>query len=151
MYINNRQIYDSIRDIVYIVRDRNDPEGGYCWVKESVLGQVLKEHDVDLLAKQLIVRLRLPWVDLVPTDWLVSQEELDKNREYYDVLDVVLRVKHKDVDGIMPLFNMAEFEKNRDNYEIIEAQYLVSLKLTKKNKAELLGIDPDTIHTYMSE
>ena len=151
MYISNRQLYDSIRDVVYVVRDRDDPEGGYCWVKESSLGRILKNLDVDLLGKMLIVRLRLPWVDLIPTDWLISQEELDEHREYYDVLDVFLRVKHKEVDSIMTVFDKIEFEQNRNNYEVIEAQYLVSLKLSKETKAQLLGIDPNTIHTYMSE
>ncbi len=151
MYIENRHIYDSIRDVVYLVRDRDNPDGGFCWVKELALGRVLKDLDVELLGKQLIVRLRLPWGEPVPGEWLISQEELDENREYYDVLDIFLKVKHKDLDGVMPMFDMIEFEQNRDNYEVIEARYLVAVKLSKDTKAELLGIDPDSVHTYMSE
>jgi hypothetical protein len=155
MYLENREIYDSIRDVVYLVKGRNgepsaDNRFPLDWVPEHYLPRLLKEQDVDILSKHLIVRLRLPW-EKVSHEWLISQEELDENREYYDIIDIFLRVKHKDMDSTTFVFDRLEFEQNRDNYEIIDAKYLVSLKLTKETRARLLGIDPDSIHTYMSE
>lgn len=150
MYLNNRHLYDDILNIVYIVRTRNSPDSDLDWVKESQLGYLMKNQDVDLLSKQLIVSLRLPWKRM-PSEWLVSQEELDENREYLDVLDTFLRVRRKDNPKEVPLFDLLEFEENRDKYEVVEVRYLVGTKLTKRDKACLLGIDPDSISTYMQE
>lgn len=150
IYLANRQLYDEIRNVVYIVRDRQYPESGLEWVKESALGRVMKNHDVDLLSKQLIVSLRLPW-NSKRIEWLCTQKELDENREYYEILDTFLRVRRKDNPKEVPLFDVLEFETNRDNYEVVEVRYLVGMKLNAETKARLLGIDPDSIHTYMQQ
>ena len=150
MYLANRGLYDDILNVVYIVRDRQHPEAGLEWVKESRLGYLMKNHDVDLLAKQLIVNLRLPWTG-ARTEWLCSQEELNENREYYDILDTFLRVRRKDNPKEVPLFDVLEFEENRDKYEVMEVRYLVGMKLSVDTKARLLGIDPDSISTYMQQ
>lgn len=150
MYLENRHLYDKIRGVVYLIRDRKYPSSGLEWVSELGLGKVMKNHDVDLLTKQLVVRLRLPW-NRVRGEWLISQEELDTDREYYEVLDTFLRVRHKDSPKEIPLLDVLEFEANRDDYEILEVQYLVGLRLTKETEARLLGIDPDSISTYMQQ
>lgn len=149
-YLNNRQLYDDIRNVVYIVRDRKYPEAGLEWVKESHLGKLMKNQDVDLLSKQLIVSLRLPWKRL-PVEWLVSQDELDENREFYEILDTFLRVRRKDNPKEIPMFDVLEFEANRDNYEVVEVRYLVGLRFSAEGQARLLGIDPDSISTYMQQ
>lgn len=148
MYLNNRHLYDDILNVVYIIRDRQYPKARLEWVKEANLGNVMKNHDFDLLSKQLIVSLRLPWKRL-PSEWLVSQKELDENREYFDILDTFLKVRRKDNPKEVPLFDVLEFEENRDKYEVVEVRYLVTMKLSKTGKARLLGIDPDSISTYM--
>ncbi len=150
MYLENRQLYDNIRNVVYIVRDRQHPDPGLEWVKESHLGKLMKDQDVDLLTKVLIVRLRLPWKRL-PSEWLISQEELNAGREYYDILGTFLKVRRKDNPKEVPLFDVLEFETNRDKYEVMEVQYLVTLKLTAEAQARLLGIDPNTFSTYMQQ
>ncbi len=35
-YLNNRQLYDDIRNVVYIVRDRKYPEAGLEWVIQPI-------------------------------------------------------------------------------------------------------------------
>jgi hypothetical protein len=150
MYLKNRHLYDKIREVVYLIKQRDHPEARLQWVSELALPKALKEYDVDMLAKQLIVRLRLPW-NKVRREWLCSQKELDANREHYQVLDIFLRVRRKDNSEERPMFDLLEFETNRDNYDIVEVQYLVGLKLTAETKARLLGIDPDSISTYMQQ
>ncbi len=150
MYLENRQLYDDVRDVVYLIKERNHPESPLDWASESTLGGALKNYDIDLLAKLLIVRLRLPW-NKIRNEWLISQKELNENREYYEVLDIFLKVRRKDNPNEVPLFDVLEFETNRDNYEIVEAQYLVVLKHTAETQARLLGIDPDSINTYMQQ
>lgn len=151
MYLKNRRLYDSIRDVVYLVKERDHPGAHLQWVSELGLPRLLKYgSDVDIMAKLLIVRLLLPWRDL-KDEWLISQEELDNNREYYDIVDIFLRVRRKDNPKITPLFDVLEFEKHRDQFEVVEAKYLVALKMRPEERARLLGIDPDSIHTYMSE
>lgn len=150
MYLENRHLYDGVRDVVYLIKQRNHPEARLQWVSELALPKALKNHDVDMLAKQVIVRLRLPW-NKVKNEWLCDQEELDSNREYYDVLDIFLKVRRKDNPEEVPMFNVLEFETNREAYEIVEARYLVGLKFTAETKSRLLGIDPDSISTYMQQ
>ena len=150
MYLENRHLYDSIRRVVYIVKQRNVPNARAEWVKELDLPHILKNYDVDVVAKQLIVRLRLPW-NKVKKEWLCDQEEFESNREYYDVLDIFLKVRRKDNPDEMPTFGDLEFERNRDDYDIVDVRYLVSLKFSAETKARLLGIDPDDVHTYMEK
>lgn len=149
MYLENRNVYDGIKGVVYLVRDRKGPED-IEWISESQIGKVLKNYDVDLIGKLLVVTVRLPWSE-GKFEWTVSQKELNENREWYDVLDIYLTVKHKDMDTNTFVFDKVEFESNRDNYEVIDVRYLVALKLNREEKARLLGIDPDSIHTYISE
>ena len=150
MYLENRNIYDGVRDVVYLIKQRNHPEARLQWVTELALPKALKDGDFDMLAKQLIVRIRLPW-NKVKHEWLCDQEELDSNREYYDILDIFLKVRRKDNPEEAPMFDMLEFERNRDLYEIVEARYLVTLKFSAETQGRLLGIDPDSITTYMQQ
>ena len=151
MYLENRHLYDGVREIVYLIKSRDDPEAPLDWVSELALPKVLKNGpDIDILAKQLVVRLRLPWTR-VRSEWLISQEELDANREYYDVLDTFVRVLRTDDSKEVPLFDVLDFEAHRDDYELVEVQYLVAVKRSKEDTARLLGIDPDSIHTYMQQ
>ena len=149
-YLENRDLYHDIREIVYLIKDRNHPDARLEWVNERALPKVLKENNVDVLAKQLIVRLRLPWHKM-RDEWLCTQNELDDNREYYEVLDIFLKVRRKDNPDEIPMFNVLEFEANRDSYDVVEVRYLVGWKFTAEKEARLLGIDPDSIHTYMQQ
>ena len=150
MYIKNRHLYDKIQNVVYLIKQREHPEARLQWVSELALPRALRNGDFDMLAQQLIVRLRYPWNE-IRSEWLCSQKELDANREYYEVLDIFLRVQRKDNPEEVPLFNVLEFETNRDDYEVVEARYLVTLKLAAETQARLLGIDPDGISTYMQQ
>ena len=150
MYLKNRHLYDDVRGVVYLIRDRKFPDSGLEWVSEWGLGRALKNDDIDLLAKQLVVRLRLPW-NKVQQEWLISQEELNEDREYYEVLDTFLRVRHKDSTKEIPLFDTLDFETHRDDYEVMEVRYLVGRRYNKATQARLLGIDPDSITTYMQQ
>lgn len=150
MYLENRHLYDDVRGVVYLIRQRDHPEACLDWVSEAGLGRALKDDDCDLLEKQLVVTLRLPWSQ-VRHEWLISQEELDDDREHLEVLDTFLRVRHKDSPEEIPLLNVLEFEAHRDDYEIVEIRYLVGWRFTVDRKARLLGIDPDHISTYMQQ
>jgi hypothetical protein len=149
VYLENPKLYESVRDVVYLVRG-NHPEDRLDWVSEMALPNVLKNDDVKILGKQLIVRLRLPWHQ-VRREWLITQKELDANRDIYDIIDVYLKVRRKDGYPQFPFFDKLAFEANRNDYEFLEARYLVTWKMSKLQEARLLGIDPDNVHTYMSE
>lgn len=146
-YLENRHLYSGIRSVVYLVRDRKFPDSGIEWVSESRLGDVMLNQDVDLLAKQLIVRIRLPW-HKVPNEWLISQEELTNYPDDYDVIDTLVTVRRDDLREI-PVFDVFDFETNRDDYEVVKVEYLVSPKLSTAGRSALLGVDPDSIQTYM--
>lgn len=150
MYLENRHLYDGVRDIVYLIKDRSHPDASLEWIKESALGELLKNHDYDILAKQLIVRLRLPWTQ-VQKEWLVTQEELEEDRKYLEVIGTFLRVLRTDDPEEIPLFDILDFEANRHDYEVVEVQYLVTMRRSKADTARLLGIPPDNIHTYMQQ
>lgn len=149
-YLKNRELYDKIRDVVWFIKPVGYPNAKLQFVTELALPNVLKNYHVDVLGKALIVRLRLPWRE-ARQEWLCSQEELNANREYYQVLDTYITVRRKGSPKEIPLFNILDFEENRDKYDVVDVKYLVTLRLSKEVTARLLGIDPDSIHTYISE
>lgn len=149
VYLANPKLYDDVRDVVYLVKDKS-PGSRLEWVSELALPNALKDEDLEILGKQLIVRLRLPW-EQVRREWMIDREELEANRDIYDVIDVYISIRRKDGYQQYPFFDKLEFEANRDEYEVVDIRYLVSLKMSKEAKARLLGIEPERVHTWMSE
>ena len=148
MYEKSRRLYDKLIGVAYLVRSKENPEAGLDWVWQNSLSRI--KNEVDVLAKQYVVRIRLPWNE-VRTEWLCSQEELDEHREDYEVIDVYLKVRLKDDPNSLPIMDPLEFESNRDKYDVVEARYLVAWKLNPEEQARFLGIDMDTFHTVISE
>jgi hypothetical protein len=150
MYFQNRQMYDAIRGVAYIVKDKSHPEAGLEWVWANHLDKLLHQDSIRILAKQVVVRLRLPWNE-VKYEWLVSQEELQAHREDFQVIDVFLRVRVINSDKEMVLIDHLEFEMNRDKYEVLEARYLVAWKHSLETEKRELDIDPNKVHTWMQQ
>jgi hypothetical protein len=151
MYIKNPKLYDKIVGIAYLVKERNNPEAELTWVWERTLERVLKSEDIEVVAKQLIVRIRLPW-NQVNFEWTVSQAELEEHIDDYDVIDVFLKIRRKDSpDDVQFVTDPLEFESNRDQYDIVEVRYLVCWKPSPKTKGRLVGINPDNIHTVIAK
>lgn len=154
MYTENRRMYDKICGIAYLVKDRDHPEGGVDWVWEKSMSRVMKRGRIEVLAKLLVVRLRMrvPWYpDDTETEFLVSKDELDEHREEYQVLDVYLRIAEKDNPDAPAIVDPLEFEINRDRYEVLETRYLVTWKANKEEEERLLNIDPGNWHSVMEK
>lgn len=150
MYIKNPKLYDKINGIAYLVKERNNPKAQLTWVWENTLERISKSEDVEVIAKQLVVRIRLPWNE-VNFEWTVSQAELDENRDEYTVIDVFLKVRDKEhPNDVRVVVNTLDFESNRDKYEVVEIRYLVCWKPSPGTEQRLLGINPKSIHTVIS-
>lgn len=161
MYFQNRHLYDAIRGVAYIVKDLNHSDAGLDWVWANHLDKLLRQKDVLVLAKQFVVRLRLPWNEL-KYEWLISQKELHGHREDYQVIDVFLRVRVKDNHTEVVLIDPLEFEINRDKYDVLEVRYLVAWKFgmnpdekpywnSECHTRALLDINPDSFTTWMQQ
>ncbi|MCK4787429.1 MAG: hypothetical protein KAV87_26965 [Desulfobacteraceae bacterium] len=149
MYFQNRQMYDSVSGVAYIVKDRNHPEAGLDWIWANHVEKLLEQGNIQILAKQFVVRLRLPWNEL-RYEWLISQEELCAHRKDFEIIDVFLRVRIRENDMETVLIDPLEFETNRDTYEILEIRYLVAWKFTPKTE-QMLSIDPNSVTTWMQQ
>lgn len=160
MYFQNRQIYDAIRGIAYLVKSITHPENGISWIWETAPKRFDTSPDLEMVAKLFVVRLRLPWNDL-EHEWLISKEELHAHPDDFQVIDVFLRVQAKDSDTEIALIDPLEFETNRDKYNVLEARYLVAWKSTleddkkpywdSESRARALDIDPDSFITWMQQ
>jgi hypothetical protein len=160
MYFQNRQLYDSIRGIAYLVQSVTCPEKGINWIWETAPKRFEAPPDLEMLAKLYVVRLRLPWGDL-RNEWLISKEELHAHSDDFQVIDVFLRVRAKDSNTEMALIDPLEFETNRDKYEVLEARYLVAWKSSleddkkpywnSESRVRALDIDPDSFTTWMQQ
>ena len=150
MYIKNPRLYDRINGIAYLVKDRNDPKAELTWVWEGTLERVTKSVDVEIIAKQLIVRIRLPWNE-VNFEWMISQVELDEHRDDYTVIDVFLKIRDKErPNDVQIVVDPLDFESNRSRYEVVEVRYLVCWKPSPGVEQRLLNINPKSIHTVIS-
>ena len=146
MYIANPRLYDKIVGIAYIVKERDNPNAELDWVWEHALERVFKNKDVEILAKQLIVRIRLPWNE-VNFEWTVGKAELDENRDDYTVIDVFLKIREKGCpDSVQIVTDPLEFESNRHKYDVVETRYLVCWKPSPKAEQELLDINVSGIY-----
>lgn len=146
MYEENRLLYDKICDAVYLIRVTKNLNSTIDWVREHNINKVLSDRDnkVEVLARLLIVRLRLPW-NRLEREWTISKEELYSHREDFDVIDVMLKVRKKEYPEKVLLVDPIDFEMNRDKYVILEARYLVSWRGDRRKQVEkYLGIDPET-------
>ena len=146
MYIANPRLYDKIIGVAYLVRERGNPKAELDWVWERNLERVSKDGNVEVLVKQLIVRLRLPWNE-VNFEWFVGEVELDENKDDYTVIDVLLKIQEKGrPDSVQIMTDSLEFESNRDRYEVVETRYLVCWKTSDKEEQELLNINVPGIY-----
>ena len=146
MYIANPRLYDKIVGVAYLVKERGNPDAELDWVWEHTLERVLKSKDVEVFAKQLIVRIRLPWNE-VNFEWTVGEVELDENRDDYTVIDVFLKIQEKgNPDSVQIMIDPLEFESNRDKYEVVETRYLVCWKPSPKAEQELLNVNVSGIY-----
>lgn len=153
MYKENRDLYDKILGVAYLVRERH-PDAQMDWVWESSLDKVIAryaEHgrQLDILAKQFVVRVRLPW-NRVNYEFLVTQEELNENRADYRVLEVFLRARNK-FTGSVDLIKPFEYEQFRDEWEMVEARYLVEWYTSPESDRKLCEIDPRYVHLALGE
>ena len=49
MYFQNRQMYDAIRGVAYIIKDQRHPEAGLDWVWANHLDKLLQQNDIQIL------------------------------------------------------------------------------------------------------
>lgn len=119
IYLNNRDLYDKICGIAYLITT----DSGLDWVWEKGLERALN-NGATLEDKVYIVRVRLPWNE-PEGEWWVSREELDANYEELEVLEVRIRAVPKDKPHKIKRLEPLEFELNRDHWTVIDAQYLV--------------------------
>jgi hypothetical protein len=149
MYKDNRDLYDKICGVGYLIRG-TEPNSRVDWVWDTQLDSVSRRADIVILQKILIVRLRLPWID-VDYEFLVTQGELDENREDYQVLAVYLQLRDLQTGEFLDRADPREFEENRDKYEVLDARYLVCWRMSEESERRLLDIDPDHVHLSLGE
>lgn len=150
MYLENRKMYDKICGVVYLIKSRSNMTDGIDWVWENKLHEIINDPDIMILAKQLVVRIRLPWNE-VNFEWTIGQEELNARHQDYEVIDVFLRVQDKLTRKEIVMIDPLEMDINPDKYEILEIRYLVAWKLSPESENRILGIDPDSIHTMIQQ
>ena len=150
LYLDNKRMYDQISGVAYLIKE-DHPDAELDWVWESGLERLRNNGcGINVLAKVLIVRIRLPW-NSVRYEWLCSQQELDDSREDFCVIDIFIKARDKENPSKVILADPLEFEKNRDRFEVVEVRYLVAWKDTRRYSRQLLTIDPERIHTYMQQ
>lgn len=148
MYAENRDLYDKILGVAYLVRE-NKPGAEMDWVWESSLSRVAERMDITILAKQLVVRLRLPWHD-VNYEWLVTKGELEEHRKDLQVMDVFLKA-HDKRTNLVGLINPLEYEEDPERFTVVEARYLVTWKVAPESEEKLLSIDPNLVELTLGE
>ena len=150
MYLDNRHLYDMLWAQIFIISD-NHPDGALDWCWEGAYSRIRDRHkNVRIVAKALIVRLRLPW-NRVQEQWLINAGQLSDSQDDYEVLDTYIKVVHKNSLNEEPFhIDKSRFEINRDLYEVVEILYLVTWVFNKKNKASFLGIDPSKTHRVIA-
>lgn len=151
MYFENRQLYDQVRSVVYIIRYVHPSTGEvyFDWVKPAA-----HRPQDDVIARVLLVRLALPWNVSHFMD-TITREELEEFRDSYDVLDVFVRVKDKTTGTPFTFVSLLKFQANRELYEVIETRFLVSLKYSNEAIKDFMGylpiIAPHRVHTWMEQ
>lgn len=156
MYLEHEHLYDSIIGIGYLFKDLKHPENGFDWALEYKMHDILKNNPgIAIIAKLLLVRLRLPWNE-VNTEWLVNEVELSEHADEYEVLDVFLWVRK--IGETEPQWVLGErkayFETHRDEFEVLEKRYCVRWKWSNDEKEKLLAeslIEGSDVHEYMDQ
>lgn len=139
MYIEHPELYDDIIGVAYLVKG-DHPDSRLDWVWERAIPDLLKRSPkTKILAKQLIVRLRLPWNE-VDTEWTCSRKELEDVREDVDILEVFIYAEDRLRPGRTRLIDPLDFQTNRDRYDVKDIRYCVAWKMSEKSMKELLGI-----------
>lgn len=158
MYKKNRSLYADVCGVVYLVRSRSYPDHGVMWVNSNSLDRLLDRdrdyEDVEILDRLLLVRLRLPWTRS-RFEWSMSQSELDDFRDDVEITEIYLKVRRKSDGVVKTIVNKLDFERNRDQYEVLEKRYIIIWKPTPSEpfdkRVESLGIDPDSVHKWLSQ
>lgn len=151
MYFENRQLYDQVRYVVYIIKYTHPITGMvyFDWVKADS-----HRPDDEIIARLLLVRLALPWNTTHFVD-TITRKELEEFRDSYDVLDVFVRVRDKNTGTPFTFVSLLKFQANRDLYEVIETRFLVSLKYSNEAIKAFMGylpvIAPHRVHTWMQQ
>lgn len=119
IYLDNKDMYDKICGIAYLIYS----DDGLDWVWEAGLERV-RNAGAEVLTKVYVVRIRLPW-NAAEGDWWVDHEELNSNREEYEILEVQIRATPKNKPYEVKIMEPLEFEMNREEYIVVDAKYLV--------------------------
>lgn len=153
-YIENQDLYAGIKGVGFIVRYISEDQtyGTIDWVFQSALDRIVANNKgtIEIVEKQLLVTLRLPWTGL-ESEWLITQEELDAHREEYKVLEIYLKLRSKDDPSKVVHSSAVEYDSNWDKYDVIEARYLVCWKFTPETESRLLGIDESSFTRFLEQ
>lgn len=150
MYLRNRNLYDEIRGVAYILRHKGRPDSQWEWVYSHELPKVLEKfNDVEVIARQLVCRIRLPWNEMI-FERFMSEEEFNEWREELDVIDIQLQVWDKERLRERYIFDLSEFHRNRDRFIVRQRKYLVTWKTSIKGLMQM-DVDPDIIKELYRE
>ena len=149
MFLQNRQLYDSVRKVVYIVKDVENPDSQLEWVTNSTLERMMLEEEnwkFVVLDIMLIVRIRLPW-NRLEQEWLVTREDLEYFPDDFTIIETLISARKKD-EPEKVIFNKLDFEEHREDYEVLDVRYLVAPAIPKEQIENL--VNPDTIHKWIA-
>lgn len=150
LYAENRDAFDKIVGVAYLVQDKRNPESHIEWMWEGAFNKHKDEEHILVLKKVLIVRLRPPW-HKIDDSWLISREEYYAQRRYLRVLDVYLRVQDNEKPWIIELIDADELRLNPGKWNLLELRYLVALRIPPMIEKEFPIINRNNIHTWMRE
>lgn len=122
IYENKKYLYDKICGVGYLLK----VEDGLDWVWEQGLERAI-ESGAQLLEKVYVVRVRLPW-NVTEGEWWIDQEELNENRDEYEILEIQIRGTPKNKPHEDKLLDKKEFEMNREAWIVKSVRYLVCWK-----------------------
>lgn len=143
------ELFESVRGEAYLIRDANDPNGELDWCWASSFERIERRvGPVEILAKQLVVRLTMPWF-ADESQFTISEEEFlgAEFRDEYEVMDTFVRAKDQ-LTGYYGPVDKLDFQQNRERYTDETVEYSVRWKPIGHNPR---GIDPENVYTVLSE
>jgi len=152
MYLANRNLYDEIRGVAYIIRNTNYPDSQWQWIYSHKLSRLLESDEacaIEIIARQFVCRIRLPWNEM-RFERLMSEEDYNEWRDVLDVIGLQLLVWDKEKMRERYIFDMSEFHRNRDRFIVRQRRYLVVWKATPERLAAV-DVDPDIIKELYRE
>lgn len=152
MYLANRHLYDEVRGVAYIIRNTNYPDSQWEWVYSHKLDKLLASDEgcaIEVVARQLVCRIRLPWNEM-RFERYISEEQYNDWRDELDVVDIQLLVWDKEKVRERYIFDMSEFHNNRDRFIVRQRKYLTVWKATPERLAAM-DVDPSIIKELYRE